>query len=254
MRSTVFLLGLFAYLGASAVDAAVLPAYVTAALSDPVRPQSDRQRDATRKPGESIVLAGLKPGDRVADVYPGGGYYSRIFSRVVGPGGSVYAILPQVIATPDAVAYTKSQLADAALKNVTVMVEPLDAIGTARSLDVVWVAKVYHDLPNVEMGPADIAAMNRAIFNALKPGGAYVVTDHAAAPGSGFLDIDPDNAGRKHRIDPVIVKRQVMAAGFVLEAESNLLANPADDHAASVFDPSIRGKTDQFFFVFRKPR
>lgn len=253
MRKATLLLGLIAYFGASAVAAAALPAYVTAALSDPARPQSDRERDAARKSGESIALAGLKPGDRVADVYPGGGYYSRIFSRVVGPAGTVYAIVPQAVAAPGAVSYTKAQFG-AAYANVTVMVEPLDTIRAPKPLDVVWVGKVYHDLPNVEMGPADIAAMNRAIFKALKPGGVYVVTDHAATPGSGFLDLDPDNSKRKHRIDPAVVKQQVTVAGFVLEAESNLLANPVDDHTASVFDASIRGRTDQFFFVFRKPR
>lgn len=104
------------------------------------------------------------------------------------------------------------------------------------------------------MGPANITAMNGAIYRALKPGGRYVITDHAAVPGSGFLDLNPDMSKRIHRIDPFVVKQQVLAAGFVLETESDLLSNPDDPHSASVFDGSIRGRTDQFFFVFRKPK
>ncbi|HTD11017.1 MAG TPA: hypothetical protein VK676_03010 [Steroidobacteraceae bacterium] len=233
-----------------------VPGYVAAALADPGRPAADTQRDARRKPAECLALAGLKPGDRVADVYPGGGYYTRIFSKVVGPSGRVYALIPQVVAAQASgvVADTKAQFAGADYQNVRVLVAPFAALSAPEPLDLVWMGDVYHDLPNVEMGPADIAATNRAVFKALKPGGIYIVTDHAAAPGSNFLDLEPDMSRRLHRIDPAIVKRQVLAAGFVLEAQSDLLANGADPHTASVFDPAIRGKTDQFFFKFRKPR
>ena len=121
-------------------------------------------------------------------------------------------------------------------------------------LDLIWLGKTYHDFPNVaEMGPLDIAALNRALFRALKPGGALIVIDHAAASGSGFLDTEADDKKRLHRIDPEVVKRQVLAAGFVLEAESPLLANPADDHTKGPFDPAMRNRTDRFVLKFRKP-
>lgn len=231
-----------------------IPDYVTKALASPARPASDRERDARRKAAECIALSGLKPGDRIADVYPGRGYYSRIFSQVVGPNGRVYPVIPRILATPGAEKYTKSQFADPAYRNVSVLVRPTEAIAAPEPLDVVWVGQVYHDMPNVELGPADIAALNRSIFKALKPGGVYIVTDHAATPGSGFVDVEPDMSKRLHRIDPAVVRRQVEAAGFVLEAQSDLLANPGDSHTASVFDASIKGRTDQFFFKFRKPR
>ncbi len=247
--------------GAAAAAAPVavpvpMPEYIAAAISDPARPDADRARDLNRKPAECIAFAGLKPGDRIADIFPGSGYYSRIFSKVVGPTGRVYALLPQNIAehVPVAVTDTKSQFSDSSYKNVLVVVAPIDAVTAPVPLDAVWMGQVYHDLPNVEMGPADIAAANRAIYKALKPGGIYIVTDHAATPGSGFLDREPQMPKRIHRIDPALVKQQVLAAGFVLEAQSDLLANPADPHTASVFDPSIRGRTDQFLLKFRKPR
>jgi predicted methyltransferase len=235
--------------------AGAVPDYVTRALASPARPASDREHDEQRKAAECVALSGLKPGDRIADVYPGRGYFSRIFSHVVGPNGRVYPVVPQILATPGMEKkFAQAQFADPAYQNVTVLVRPTDAIAAPEPLDVVWVGKVYHDMPNVELGPTDIAAMNRAIYKALKPGGVYIVTDHAATPGSGFVDVEPDNSKRLHRIDPAVVKRQVEAAGFVLEAQSDLLANPGDSHTASVFDASIKGRTDQFFFKFRKPR
>ena len=104
------------------------------------------------------------------------------------------------------------------------------------------------------MGPLNIDAVNRAIFRSLKPGGAYIIVEHAAAPGSGYLDTKRDMSKRLHRIDPEIVKRQVQSVGFVLEAESTVLANRNDPHTQSVFDPSIRERTDLFAFRFRKPK
>jgi predicted methyltransferase len=115
-------------------------------------------------------------------------------------------------------------------------------------LDVVFIRQNYHDLYDKFMGPADVAAFNKAVFAALKPGGVYVVLDHAAMAGSGIAATDT-----LHRIDPARVKSDVLAAGFKLDAESSILANPADDHTKSVFDPSIRNHTDQFLFKFKKP-
>src|SRR5690606_27922322 len=114
--------------------------------------------------------------------------------------------------------------------------------------DVIWTSQNYHDLHLPRMN-VDVAAVNRAVFAALKPGGLFVVVDHAAAPGSAL-----ETVGTLHRIDPAIVRREVEAAGFRFDGESQVLRNPSDDHAAKVFDPAIRGHTDQFVYRFRKPK
>jgi predicted methyltransferase len=132
--------------------------------------------------------------------------------------------------------------------NITVLRQSVEAFAPPEPLDLVWTSMNYHDMHDSFFGPADLAKVNKAIFDALKPGGIYVVMDHAAAPGSGLRDTET-----LHRIDPAAVKKEVTAAGFVLEAESDVLHNPADKHTAKVFDPAIRGKTDKFLFRFRKP-
>lgn len=125
----------------------------------------------------------------------------------------------------------------------------LPAARYPEKLDIFWISQNYHDLFNDFMGPVDITSFNRAVFAALKPGGVYVILDHVAAKGS------PANVtDTLHRIEPSVVKRQVTAAGFVYEGESKLLANPLDPHTAGPFNESIRGRTDQLFYKFRKPR
>lgn len=240
------------FLGASAANAAVqkIPAYITAAVADSARPDTDTKRDADRKPAECVAFAGIKPGDKVADLIPGAGYFTRIFSKVVGPKGYVYAYFASDI---DAV-YAKHKLqvpppADPNFPNVSYIHAPVAKFVTPEKLDVVWTSQNYHDLHDKFFGPADIVAVNKAIFDALKPGGVYIVLDHAAEAGSGLRDTDT-----LHRIDPAQVKKEVLAAGFVFAGESKVLRNPADDHTKLVFDPSIRGKTDQFIFKFRKPK
>jgi predicted methyltransferase len=113
----------------------------------------------------------------------------------------------------------------------------------------VFIRQNYHDLYDKFMGPADVPAFNKAVFAALKPGGVYVVLDHAAVAGSGIGATET-----LHRIDPARVKADVLAAGFKLDAESTILANASDDHTKKVFDPSIRGHTDQFLYRFKKPK
>jgi predicted methyltransferase len=234
--------------------AGAIPVYVAAAVADPVRPQKDTSRDPAQKPAEVLTFAGVKPGDRVADFWPAPPYSTRLLSKVVGESGHVYAILPRKLVeeVPESEEDVRKQLAR--LDNTTLVVQAFDQFRVPEPLDVVWLGKIYHDFPNVaEMGPLDIASLNKAIFDALKPGGVLIIVDHSAKPGSGFLDTEPDMQKRLHRIDPQVVRRQVIAAGFVFEAENKVLANPNDAHTQSAFDPAIREKTDRFVFKFRKP-
>jgi predicted methyltransferase len=229
-----------------------IPGYITAAVADSGRPAEDKQRDADRKPAETVQFAGIKPGATVVELIPGRGYFTRIFSKVVGPKGHVYALSPPRRPTaaadaPDPAAATTALASDPAYSNIVVQVAPLAAITVSEPADVVFTAQNYHDVHNVPN--IDIAAFNKSVFDALKPGGVYIVLDHAAAAGSGGRD-----TSTLHRIDPEAVKSEVLAAGFVFAGESKVLANAQDDHSAKVFDPAIRGKTDQFIFKFRKPK
>jgi len=242
-----------AVLGSSRSEAAEkIPAYISAAVADPGRPAEDKQRDENRKPAETVQFAGIKPGEKVVELVPGRGYFTRILSKVVGPKGHVYALSPprrpnQAPDSPDPVAATTAIAADAAYSNVSVQVGPLATIAVTEPADVVFTAQNYHDVHNVTA--IDMGAFNKAVFNALKPGGVYIVLDHTAEPGSGARD-----TSTLHRIDPAIVKSEALAAGFVLAGESKILRNPQDPHTAAVFDASVRGKTDQFILKFRKPK
>jgi predicted methyltransferase len=242
-----------ALLGSIRSDAAEkIPPYISAAVADPGRPAEDTQRDANRKPAETLQFAGIKPGDKVVELIPGHGYFTRILSKVVGPKGHVYALSPPrrpnaAPDSPDPVAATTAIAADPAYSNVSAQGGPLETLTVSEPADVVFTAQNYHDVHNVPN--IDIADFNKHIFNWLKPGGLYIVVDHAAAPGSGARD-----TSTLHRIDPETVKAEVLAAGFVLAGQSKVLENPQDAHTAKVFDSSIRGKTDQFILKFRKPR
>jgi predicted methyltransferase len=229
-----------------------IPGYISAAIADPGRPAEDKERDANRKPAETVQFAGIKPGTTVVELIPARGYFTRIFSKVVGSKGHVYALSPPRRPTapadsPDPAAATTAIAADPAYSNVVVKVVPLIEISVPEPADVVFTAQNYHDVHNVPN--VDLAAFNKSVFNALKPGGLFIVLDHAAAAGSGARD-----TSTLHRIDPAAVKSEVVAAGFVFVSESKVLQNSKDDHTAKVFDPAIRGQTDQFIFKFRKPK
>lgn len=229
--------------------AAAQPAYISKAVADQTRPIKARDLDVTRKPVETLTFAGVKPGDKVADLMPGAGYYTILFSDIVGPKGKVYAVVPQEILKFGPRATDGIVALQADHKNVALVTPPINAVATPEKLDMVWTSWNYHDLHDPFMGPADIAKSNKAIFDALKPGGVYMVLDHRAETGSGIRDTNT-----LHRIDVETVKAEVIAAGFVLEAAANDLANPADPHTANVFDASIRGHTDTFVLKFRKPK
>jgi predicted methyltransferase len=223
-----------------------------AAVADKARPEADTKRDADRKPAEMLEYAGVKQGQTVVDLIPGGGYFTRIFSKAVGPKGTVYAVggPPRVSTDPAKPTPTPAQdtiAADANYSNVKSIHAPLaGGLSTPTKVDLVWTAQNYHDVKNFPN--VDMLKFNKSVYDSLKPGGVFVVLDHVAATGAA-----PDPQDKLHRIDPAIVRREVEAAGFKYEGESKVLANGADDHTKPVFDPSIRGHTDQFIYKFRKP-
>jgi predicted methyltransferase len=230
--------------------ASALPSYINNAVSDASRPDADKARDADRKPGEMLAFSGLKPGGIAADMIPGGGYFTRLFAKTVGPKGHVYAFVPGELLQKRATAADgiKALAADPGYANVGVIEAPLKGFNAPQALDLAWTSQNYHDLHNW-VSAEDLAAFNKAVFAALKPGGIYIVLDHVAAAGA-----PADVTETLHRIDPAVVKQEVVAAGFKFEGESNALKHPADDHTAKVFDAGIRGKTDQFILKFRKPK
>jgi predicted methyltransferase len=223
-------------------------AAIAAAILDSSRPAADAARDEARKPALLLAFAGVKPGQFVGEILPGGGYFTRLLSTAVGPRGKVVAVVPAQTAArlPAQIDPVRAIAANPTYANVTVETPdglPLPSI----MVDLVFTVQNYHDV-HAFSGAATVAAMNQRAFEVLKPGGTYLIVDHSAAAGSGARD-----CLTLHRIDVEQVKREVLAAGFVLEAESSMLANPADPRTASVFDPALRGRTDQFVLRFRKP-
>jgi predicted methyltransferase len=179
---------------------------------------------------------------------PGGGYFTRLFSDVVGPSGKVIAYVPDenLARFPKALDGLNAIAAEPNHKNVQVEHNPLMAQGPDNVADVIWTSQNYHDLHNA--AGVDLVAFNKLVFRALRPGGVYVVLDHSAPAGSGA-----SATKTLHRIDSATVRQEAEAAGFIFDGESKVLANPADPRTVAVFDPSVRGHTDQFVLRFRKP-
>jgi predicted methyltransferase len=235
-------------LGASSEGSGDAKLYA-AAVADTSRPATDTARDENRKPAETLAVIRIKPGDVIADWAAGSGYFSRLFADVVGSKGHVYVVQPDEEAKFTAKATAELQEYSKTHPNLSVVTgTAMNSFKFDRPLDYFFISQAYHDLKDKFFGPVDTAAFNKAVYAALKPGGVYIVLDHAAAAGA-----PADVTETLHRIDPAVVKREVEAAGFKFESESKLLANASDPHTAMVFDKSIRGKTDQFIFRFRKP-
>jgi len=217
------------------------------ALAGAPRTDDDRARDAARMTAETLAFARVEPGDRVIDMIIGGGFFTRAFAASVGPEGHVTAWQPQEFVQFQA-SYGEAVTAADALDNVDGVTSPIAAPVWPSGADLVFTAQNYHDLHLDPFADDTAQRVNAAAFAALKPGGRYVIVDHHATAGSGL-----SAANSLHRIDVEQVKREVLAAGFVLEAESDLLLRPADPLTANVFDGSIRGNTSQFMLRFRKP-
>jgi predicted methyltransferase len=218
------------------------------AIADPARAAS-RPSDARRHPAELVALADLQPGQRVLDLIPGDGYWTRIFSKMVGPRGKVYAMWPQAYARE--ASGNVQQLRDLAktYSNVSTLVERTPALTAPEPLDVVWTSDNYHDYNDKFMGNPGPQLLARSAYKALKPGGLFIVIDHMAAPGRGVQDTET-----LHRIDRATVIQQATAAGFRLVGESRVLNNAKDPLRIPVFDPKVRFHTSQFALKFRKPK
>jgi predicted methyltransferase len=225
-----------------------VPPAIEAALADSARPEADRARDGARKPGALLAFAEIAPGDRVADFIMGGGYFTRILAAAVGPRGHVYAYQPAEFIQFMPSYGTQQDSAVAGYKNVSPLRPPLGAVGFPEPLDAIVTVQNYHDL-HLKMAPPGLAAtVAKRLYDSLKPGGVLLVVDHVANPDPQLKAPDA-----LHRIDPAAARTEIESVGFKFEGSLPILANKADPHTASVFDPSIRGKTDQFVFKFRKP-
>lgn len=225
----------------------VTPA-IKSALADPARPADQKARDDARHAGEILAFAGIKPGDKVADFIMGSGYWTRILSPLVGPEGHVYAYQPKEFIDFRAAYADEQKAAVAGHANVTASSDPLASFAFPEKLDAIITVQNYHDLHLKSAPPGAALAITKKLYDALKPGGTLLVVDHVASADPGFAV--PQTL---HRIDPAAARAEIEKAGFQFDGELPVLRNPADPHTASVFDPSIRGKTDQFVYRFRKP-
>ena len=178
-----------------------IPAAVATAIADPSRPDADRAKDVNRKPGDTLAFAGVRPGMKVADLVPGGGYFTRLLAKTVGPKGRVYAYVPdELTKIAKREPAVNAIAAEPGYGNVKVILRALPQFGAPEKLDVVFTAQNYHDMHDSFMGPADLSVVNAQVYRALKPGGVYVIIDHSAKAGSGLRDTETlhriDSAGR----------------------------------------------------------
>ena len=232
---------------------AALPAFAAGdglrtALQDPGRPAADRERDATSKPVEVVELLGVEPKMTVVDLISAGGYWAEVMAGAVGPAGKVFAQNPKAVLEFRDGANDKAitaRLANGRLANVERLDREVADLGlTPGSIDVAITSLNYHDIYNAS-GPAAAAGFLKTVLALLKPGGVFGIIDHQGVAGA-------DNT-KLHRIPKSIVIEQAQAAGFEVVTDSDLLANPADDHTLAVFDPALRGHTDRFLLELRKP-
>jgi predicted methyltransferase len=244
-------LALLTFVAAIAAPVAAAPKLadvIAAAVADPARPAEGRAADPLRKPAETLAFSGVKPGMMVGEFYPGGGYFTRMISGVVGPTGHVYGL--------DNQGWKGAIKADQDLfkecpkcTNVTMDAQPFGTVAFPRSLDLAWITQNYHDLKIAEYGKVDTVEFDRAVYKALKPGGTFFILDHQGSATMTVADIE-----KMHRINRDLVVKEVTSVGFKLVAEGKFLRRPGDDHTKSIFDKAIQGHTDQYALKFVKPR
>lgn len=257
MKNTVLTLIAMALVGlgnAAIANAESAPSDpIETALASPDRPEADRTQDERRKAREFLEFAGIEPGMRVLDAFAASGYYTELLSRIVGPEGEVIAYNNPAYAR-FAAKGIEARYAGNRLPNVQQVTEEVDQLALPpRSLDAAIFVMSFHDMywrpADGSWARTDPMQMLRKLHAAMKVGGVVIVQDHVAAPGGDTAEV----VDKLHRIDPEVVRRDFKAAGFALETESPMFAHPDDDHAKGVFDPAIRGRTDQFLFKFRRP-
>ena len=230
-----------------------IPEYIKAAVHNPIRPEKDRGRDVNRKPAQVLAFARVRPGLKIGELEPAGGYYTRMLCKAVGSSGHIYAInfvlhfSPQQLKRMGKRMIGPSPAPKTDCDNVTYSVQATTALKLPPNLDMVWTAENYHDFHNAEFGKPDIRTFDQTVFDALKPGGVFIVEDHAAAAGTGAQDTNT-----LHRIDPALVKRELESVGFRYVGQSRVLHNPKDNHTEIVF--KMIDKTDRFLLEFRKPQ
>jgi predicted methyltransferase len=230
--------------------AADVPDPIKAAIAAPDRTDDDRALDAGRKPGEVFAFFRVAPGQKIGELFAGGGYSSELLARIVGDGGAVYSQNSKEVLDRFARKPWTERAARPVMKHVVSLERPIDDPFPAnvRGLDAVITILNYHDTVWLK---ADRPKMNKAVFAALKPGGIYAIVDHSAAAGSGVRDVET-----LHRIDEEVVKKEVTAAGFKLDASSDVLRNPADPrdwNSSPKQAAERRGTSDRFVLRFVKP-
>jgi len=219
---------------------------ILAAVADTTRPKDDVASDANRQPIQTLAFSGVMPGMTVAELYPCGGYFSRMLSDVVGPRGKVIGL--ETTRWKACLPADQKMVAALPQKNMTVEGFAFGEFTLPEKVDLFWITQNYHDLHIKQYGDVDMAAFNKHVFDSLKPGGVYFILDHQANPGTGEADI-----ARLHRIEKAQLIREVTAAGFKLADEDGLQNGTTDDHTKPIFDPSVRGKTDQYLLKFVRP-
>lgn len=234
---------------ATAAPPTPAPISIAQAVADPRRPAEDVALDEQRQGAAVLELSNIQPGWRIADIMQGAGYFTRLFVAKTGKTGKVYAWSPDEFMQSKPVLYGDSLdiLQRAYPDELVSMSSAFSELSFPEKLDMVFTSQNYHDLYLKKFAPDLAAQMNRKVFDALKPGGIYVVVDHVANPDT----VDAPNT--VHRMDPVAIRREIEMAGFKFDGESSALRKPADDHTLMVMNPAIRGKTDQIIYRFRKP-
>jgi predicted methyltransferase len=231
---------------AGASLAADAPSYVARAVADASRPKADTDTDVLRNPADTLAFAGVKPGMVIGELFPGGGYFTRMLSDIVGPKGKIYGI--ENTGWKGAVEADQKVVDDLKRTNIVIDPESFGHFTLPQKVDLFWITQNYHDLHIAKYGAVDMADFNHRVFEALKPRGVYFILDHQANPGT-----TTEQIAVLHRIEKAQVIREVTAAGFKLVAEGKFLNRPADDHTKTIFDPAIQGHTDQYALKFVKP-
>lgn len=238
------LFGLGVLAGQMVLAAEKVPAEITAAVADKGRPAADTERDASRKPAEVVAFAGVRAGMTVAELNPGTGYFTRILAKTVGPKGKVFALISSAqAARPDRMEAMNKLVAE--YPNVKLVTTEYAAIALPEKADLFWTTENYHDFHN---GPtANVAGLNKSVFENLKSGGIFYVQDHNAADGAGLAA-----TASVHRMDVAVARSELIAAGFRIDAEGDALRNPADNRAGRNSEAG-HFVTDRFMLRAKRP-